>query len=693
MASVAQSYITLVSVSDAYNVSLQPPNVVIRADAEGNHPILNDAHCTISLYRGDTKLRISRCELLNSSVVGSLQDCVLERTGDDFKLSVTAIDGDGWREIGVYTDTDELIRARFSYTVVKESGLLNWVKAWNGEYTQITGDSVATPNIYIGSKDSLNLLSGIYVGASMPNHSSGIYGFKSLPQASFQSGDINSYELFSLNENGGKIGGWEILNNGITSSNGNLQILSSGSIVSKHNDEPIWEIKSDGYASFGKGRAVFHANGAKILDWSFSDKNLVSEHFALMSGSQSAGLWLTPGSLSRNAYSQWGAELQLSGGIMLETFGSETTLLGVGKNGNGFFQFCTDGNNRIGSWSFNGSSIYLNEECDCVGSFASEYSMTLGAEGIRGPKWRLEADGSGALAGGNIEWDNTGNVVFSNNIKLAWSNITETESLTNKLTKIDANGIYTGEISADMITSGTINAEGDVKVKGDITVRKLLHNISNRGNVVTSAFWCSSLMGAFNGETPMANGNILKFPRLRSGEAMETTVVHIATKAYREFYGDPELLCMGINAIYSKSGSTIQYDPDPAIMFMPNYSATPIMATANGALEGITGGIDVVRPGIDGIERPGGVTEGGSIGTVVRPGDGEVLPGSDPMVTVTDKFYGEVDLRDSIGITGVWKFYGVGLDLLVGSDDDGNEYKYEDGTPLNVTYWIAVQVK
>ena len=48
--------------------------------------------------------------------------------------------------------------------------------------------------------------------------------------------------------------------------------------------------------------------------------------------------------------------------------------------------------------------------------------MTFSGTGIRGNKWRLEADGSGAIAGGNILWDKNGEVQFSNSVSLNWTN-------------------------------------------------------------------------------------------------------------------------------------------------------------------------------------------------------------------------------------------------------------------------------
>lgn len=43
---------------------------------------------------------------------------------------------------------------------------------------------------------------------------------------------------------------------------------------------------------------------------------------------------------------------------------------------------------------------------------------------------------------------------FASDVSLAWSNISG--AIGNKLTKIDANGVYTGTVSANNITAGTI---------------------------------------------------------------------------------------------------------------------------------------------------------------------------------------------------------------------------------------------
>lgn len=67
--------------------------------------------------------------------------------------------------------------------------------------------------------------------------------------------------------------------------------------------------------------------------------------------------------------------------------------------------------NRIAGWTINSTQIYKN-------------SVYLGADGsiTNGSKWRLNNDGSGQIAGGNIAWNALGNVIFGASVSLQWKN-------------------------------------------------------------------------------------------------------------------------------------------------------------------------------------------------------------------------------------------------------------------------------
>lgn len=109
--------------------------------------------------------------------------------------------------------------------------------------------------------------------------------------------------------------------------------------------------------------------------------------------------------------------------------------------------------NRIAGWMINSTQIYKN-------------SVYLGADGsiTNGSKWRLNNDGSGQIANGNIAWDAAGTVTFASSVSLNWT--TPISSITtalggssfSKLTQISATGIYTGTLTANQVNAVGINA-------------------------------------------------------------------------------------------------------------------------------------------------------------------------------------------------------------------------------------------
>ncbi len=66
----------------------------------------------------------------------------------------------------------------------------------------------------------------------------------------------------------------------------------------------------------------------------------------------------------------------------------------------------------IGGWVISSASITKN-------------SVSLNSDGsiTNGTKWKLNNDGSGSLANGNISWDSSGNVAFSSSVSLNWQNV------------------------------------------------------------------------------------------------------------------------------------------------------------------------------------------------------------------------------------------------------------------------------
>lgn len=67
--------------------------------------------------------------------------------------------------------------------------------------------------------------------------------------------------------------------------------------------------------------------------------------------------------------------------------------------------------NQIAGWNIDANRIYKN-------------NIALGADGAitNGSKWKLNNDGSGSIASGNISWDAAGAVTFSAAVSLNWTN-------------------------------------------------------------------------------------------------------------------------------------------------------------------------------------------------------------------------------------------------------------------------------
>lgn len=174
---------------------------------------------------------------------------------------------------------------------------------------------------------------------------------------------------------------------------------------------------------------------------------------------------------------------------------------------------------KVGGWSLDADSIYRGTKNNTSGAYTgASGSVCIGSNGIRGFKWRLDATGAGAVAGGNISWDAAGNVTFGTSVTLNWTtpinNITTALGGTSfpKLTKISSTGIYTGTltaaqvnavaINAGSITAGTLSA--DRIATGSITSTKL-DAVSIKANIINTAYInglsCTFVRGTIGGWT------------------------------------------------------------------------------------------------------------------------------------------------------------------------------------------------
>lgn len=167
----------------------------------------------------------------------------------------------------------------------------------------------------------------------------------------------------------------------------------------------------------------------------------------------------------------------------------------------------------IGGWNIDSDSIFQGIKNNTAGTYTSASgSLTLGSNGLRGYKWRLEATGAGTLAGGNISWDTSGNVTFGSAVTLLWN--APLNSITTalggssypKVTQMTATGIYSGSVTASQITSGTISA--DRIAAGSINASKL-DAASIKTSIINTAYInglsCTFVQGKIGGWVIGAN--------------------------------------------------------------------------------------------------------------------------------------------------------------------------------------------
>lgn len=288
MGTVAKSSITLVSISDAYSLSLTPNSCVIKADFDGSNPKLEHAYTIISAYCGDEKTPI---EIDSSTIVKSNDNIEYQLIKVDsyrYRLSIISLPIDilqGYIEIPVLSGVSAGLTGRFTFSIVRESTMLDWIQDWESNKTTIGSSYVITPKLFVGKKiigsyDSLEDvpgLTGVYIGPS-ENNGAGIYGYK------------DNKEIFHIDQTGGKIGGWDITSGGIQCEDGTLSIKSEGTISAQSEGIIHWLLNKDGSASFANGnvtmdvegnalfKGTIETSGGSIAGWTIAMSGLFDEH-------------------------------------------------------------------------------------------------------------------------------------------------------------------------------------------------------------------------------------------------------------------------------------------------------------------------------------------------------------------------------------------------------------------------------
>lgn len=427
MTTIAKGMITLVNVNDAYSVSITPNVCSIKADFDGSNPNLANACCDINVVCGDIKVPFAI-----RTITPSHNDIRYNITGDDYNqhLALTFIPRDissGTVALEIVTEDEFVTNVVFQYSVMREATMLDWIQDWETNKTSIGSTYLITPKLFVGKKilteDDLAVLTGVYIGPDSDN-GAGIYGLK------------DGIDIFHLNEAGGVIGGWDISPGGIQTVDGNLQLLSEGSIVSKDAEgNVVWGLYKSGEASFAAGNVLFHSDGSaefsgKIISsegeiggWYIGEHALCSAAVCLDPLNNYIGIKAPTNDRSAQPPGYDDASVHYTnvmayGGVFMYCNDNENYgLVGyLPKNGTSTrMVFSIGSHNLIAGWRFDEEAIWTGTKHIDIGEYTdSEESITLGTNGLRGHQWRLENDGSGALAGGQIIWDAEGSLMVGN---------------------------------------------------------------------------------------------------------------------------------------------------------------------------------------------------------------------------------------------------------------------------------------
>lgn len=422
MGTVAKSSITLVSISDAYSLSLTPNSCVIKADFDGSNPKLEHAYTIISAYCGDEKTPI---EIDSSTIVKSNDNIEYQLIKVDsyrYRLSIISLPIDilqGYIEIPVLSGVSAGLTGRFTFSIVRESTMLDWIQDWESNKTTIGSSYVITPKIFVGKKiigshDSLEDipgLTGVYIGPS-ENNGAGIYGYK------------DNKEIFHIDQTGGKIGGWDITSGGIQCEDGTLSIKSEGAISAQSEGIIHWSLNKDGSASFANGnvtmdvegnasfKGTIETSGGSIAGWTIGVDSIYNGTIGINSLKKFIAIANVTSVQDTGDQLDWVKEY---GGVaMYYINNADYGLIGY-KNNEKVFSAGAD--NFIAGWHFDENAIWLGTKNNNINQHTStEGDITIGTNGLRGFKWRLEGDGSGVLAGGNITWDTQGNTSITGKI-------------------------------------------------------------------------------------------------------------------------------------------------------------------------------------------------------------------------------------------------------------------------------------
>lgn len=411
-----------------YSVNSSLTSYIFQANSLGIITSNQSATAKIYAYKGSKDVIFSIGDLPVITGMTIVKDDNLKTLTFNVSEGTDSLADSGNIEIPVSID-GMAFKVPFAWSKAKagasgsESESLDWIVDWNNNKTQIGGNSIITPKIFAGTQNEDGTISGVAIGnfeLSSKNPEgvvvsttiNGIYGFK------------DGYKTFSLDNNKGFIGGWDIDMDSIHIGTKNN---TTGSFTQEKNAVTIgnrgirgyrWFLDANGDAQLGTGNEFIKYDSAsgKVVFGSGVSLNWIGATYidanGIFTGTLSAN---TVNALRLNASQIVAGTINASRidtdslkAVLITASNIESLTLNVKKG-------------KIGGWNIDADAIFSGTKRNVVRTFTyGANNITIGSFGIRGYKWRLDSDGSGALAGGNISWDVSGNVEFSDTVSLHW---------------------------------------------------------------------------------------------------------------------------------------------------------------------------------------------------------------------------------------------------------------------------------
>lgn len=452
---IATGQATVIAQKDSYTINQSVSEYVFTAQSNGSVPAAVSFSSAIKVTLGE--LNVTDFTIGNITKSAGFSAITVNNTNKTVTYSIaagtTTLADSGLIAIPVIIGGVSY-QVSFSWSKAKagatgpagspgsDANMLDWVQDWNSNKTIIGSNSVITPKVFAGTKNANGTITGTAIGC---------------------------FSLSSLNASGSVT--TEVINGvyGFKDGNRTFALDNTGNVQLGRGNQYIKYNAVTGRVEFGSDVSL------AWIGATFIDRNGIFT--GTLSASTVNALQLNASQIVAGTINAARIDVASLKASLITAGNIEALTLNVVRG-------------KIGGWSIDSDSIYRGAKNNSTGAYTSgSGSITIGSNGIRGFKWRLDSTGAGAVAGGNISWDANGNVTFGASVTLNWqapinSLVTALGGTSYpKLTKIDANGIYTGTLTAAQINAVNIDA-GSIKA-GTLSADRIAAGSLN-GNKITA---------------------------------------------------------------------------------------------------------------------------------------------------------------------------------------------------------------